>query len=593
MNSRMFKIEERENLVQRLFFSLMPAAIVIMLSGSINSIVDGMVASNIIGSNAIAAIGYYTPFISILVGLSSVMSSGSLIICGNRLGKGNQKGADGVFTTDVLVTGALMLLISFLMFFGAPLAANVLGAENDVRSSVADYIRGIAFSFLPVYLGNHLSLFLEIEQKHFRNYAAIAGMVIANIGTDLYFTMVLKLGCFGLGLATTFSSWVYFLILGQYYVSGNSQLKLVLADFELSLLPQIVIIGLPSAVLQIYLALRGYLYNRAIIHYAGENGMAAFAAVSSFSSVFYAFTNGIATASRTLYSLFCGSEDRESVRTVTKVAVFRAFPINVAISVVFTLCASIFTGIYFKDTGNEAYNMALILFRICPFALSLSTVGSVFSSLYQCQKRMKIVNIMSATDGLLGVCISMIILCPIFGIYGVWLSWLTNNFFVILEIVIYTRIFCRKWPDTLDDWLVFNKDFGVPEQMRLNLSVHSEDDVVTCSKQVMDFFEARGKNPKQAYYSGLAIEEMAGNIISHGYKKDKRKHNAVVECVDFGEKVVIHIMDNCIAFDPLSKDLVFNPEDPAKNMGIRLVQKIAKEIKYYRMVGINVLSITM
>lgn len=593
MSTHFFKIEERESLIKRLFFSLMPAAIIIMLSGSINSIVDGMIASNFIGDRAIAAIGYYTPLISVLIGISSILSSGALIICGNRLGKGDQKGADCVFSTDIISTSIIMLAVSMILFAFAGYAAKVLGAENAVVSDVADYIRGIAFSFLPMYLGNHLALYLEIEQKHIRNYIAIACMILVNICADLLFVKQFNLGCFGLGFATTVSSLIYFLILGQHYVSGFSQLKFRFSYFEFSVVPKIIVIGFPGAVLQLYLALRGYIYNNAIVYYSGQSGMAAFAAVSSFSCVFYALTNGIAVASRTLFSLFSGSEDRDSIRTVAKVALFRAFPLNLAISIIFVLCSKIFAGIYFRDVGSEAYKLSLMLFRICPLALALTTVGAVFSSLYQCLGRMKIVNIISLTDGLLGVCISMLILCPALGILGVWLSWLANDFFVVLVILIYTRVFNHYWPVKLEDFLVFKESFGVPDEMRINVSVHNDEDVVKCSKQIIEFFNDRGKNYKESYYAGLALEEMAGNIIDHGYKKDNAKHNAVIECTDFGDHIVVHVMDNCVAFNPLDKDILFDPDDPAKNIGIRLVQKIAKDIKYYRMVGINVLTITL
>lgn len=582
-----------KKLIQKLFLSLMPAAIVIMLSNSVNSIVDGIVASNYIGSNAIAAIGFYTPFTSFLMGISTVISAGALIVTGNRIGKGDDEGAGAVFTTDTVVSFVIFLLFSVLMLAGALPAAKLLGAKGAALDDTAKYLRGIAFSFVPLYLGNHLNLFLELEQRHLRNYIGIGFMVLLNVIMDLLFVKVFKMGCFGLGLATSVACWVYLLILAQYYFTDKAQLKFDFSKLELSILPKVIVIGFPGAVLQIYLAVRGYVYNKSIIYYAGDAGMAAFAAVNSFSAVFFAFTNGIGVASRTLFSLFAGAEDRESIKTVAKVALYRTFPVNVGISVIFALMAGIFSGIYFNDPTAEEYRLAVDLFRICPFAVALSAGNAVFSALYQCQGRMKLVNIMSLMDGLLGVCLSLLILCPFLGIRGVWLAWLTNNFFVAAIVLVYTIIYNKKIPGTFDDWLAFKDNFGVTKDRRLNLSVHCEAEVVRCSEQVMDFLKKRGRDERHVYFTGLALEEMAGNIISHGYKKDKKSHHAVIECIDFEDKLVLHIMDDCVAFDPLSKDLIFNPEDPAKNMGIRMVQKLAREIKYYRMVGVNVLTITI
>lgn len=127
----------------------------------------------------------------------------------------------------------------------------------------------------------------------------------------------------------------------------------------------------------------------------------------------------------------------------------------------------------------------------------------------------------------------------------------------------------------------------------MNLSVHSEEDVVTCSEMVIDFLSKRGVEEKKAYYAGLCLEEMAGNVIYYAYDKDKKKHSVALEITDFGNRLVLRIMDDCMAFDPLGRDIYFHPEDPTKDMGICIVTKLSKEVKYHRMVGLNVLTIVL
>lgn len=40
-------------------------------------------------------------------------------------------------------------------------------------------------------------------------------------------------------------------------------------------------------------------------------------------------------------------------------------------------------------------------------------------------------------------------------------------------------------------------------------------------------------------------------------------------------------------------DAIFDPEDPVKNIGIRLVSKSCREMEYHSLLGLNVMSITM
>ena len=51
------------------------------------------------------------------------------------------------------------------------------------------------------------------------------------------------------------------------------------------------------------------------------------------------------------------------------------------------------------------------------------------------------------------------------------------------------------------------------------------------------------------------------------------------------------IKDDCVPFDPNERAGVVNEDDPLKNMAISMVKKIAKEMTYQNLMGLNVLTI--
>lgn len=118
-------------LISRLFFSLMPAAILICATGSINSIVDGIIASNVLGETAISAIGFFGPVINFLNAISTMLMGGALILIGEYLGKGKGEEANLVFSTDLLATFVIIGGISAFSLFFAPLFARFLGARGE------------------------------------------------------------------------------------------------------------------------------------------------------------------------------------------------------------------------------------------------------------------------------------------------------------------------------------------------------------------------------------------------------------------------------------------------------------------------------
>ncbi len=110
-----------------------------------------------------------------------------------------------------------------------------------------------------------------------------------------------------------------------------------------------------------------------------------------------------------------------------------------------------------------------------------------------------------------------LILAPIMGALGIWIAQIAAGLFPAAAILIYTVTVSRKFPRSIEDKLVLREDFGVPEEDRIDISIKTEDDIFATSEKVMNFCTERGLDFRRSFYSGLCIEEMAGNIVGHGF----------------------------------------------------------------------------
>jgi len=84
---------------------------------------------------------------------------------------------------------------------------------------------------------------------------------------------------------------------------------------------------------------------------------------------------------------------------------------------------------------------------------------------------------------------------------------------------------------------------------------------------------------------------MAGNIVEHGFTKDDKEHSVDVRVVHKGDDVILRLKDDCVPFDPAERRMLQDPDDPAKNIGIRMVFRLAKDVQYQSILGLNVLTI--
>ena len=139
--------------------------------------------------------------------------------------------------------------------------------------------------------------------------------------------------------------------------------------------------------------------------------------------------------------------------------------------------------------------------------------------------------------------------------------------------------------------MVIPSSFGVPASDRMDLTVRNMQEAVSVSQAVQSFCLERGINPRRAYLSGLCMEEMVSNIIAHGFTKDKKTHSVDVRVALKNGDIILRIKDDCLPFDPSEQQKLAEPEDLTKNIGIRMVFRMASEVKYQNILGLNVLTV--
>jgi anti-sigma regulatory factor (Ser/Thr protein kinase) len=173
----------------------------------------------------------------------------------------------------------------------------------------------------------------------------------------------------------------------------------------------------------------------------------------------------------------------------------------------------------------------------------------------------------------------------------VYFANVLNGVVTTLVIVGYACLKNRHIPRNMEELMVIPASFGAPESERMDLSVRSVEEVVSISERVQSFCLSRGIDARRAYLAGLSLEEMAGNIVEHGFTKDKKPHAIDVRVVHKDGDVILRIRDDCVPFDPGMRRQLDEGDDLSKNIGIRMVFKIARDLQYQNILGLNVLTI--
>ncbi len=573
-------------------FRLLPIQAILASVGAVNSMVSGFFASNYVGVETMGAVGLYGPIRTLITTVSLLISGGSVILCGRYLGQNQNKKLQNIFSVNLLAT----LLLSVLLFivFIVLAAFDLTGflvADETLRPLFNRYLLGQSIGLIPLLLGSQLPAFLSMENKGKRTMQASLAYIGVNVLLNFVFVQLLHGQAFGLALATSLGQWVFFGVEAQYFLSAKAHLRLTTKHLRWGEIFTVCRTGLPSAAASGYQALRGFLLNRLILAFVGGVGISAFAAVNNLLGLAWALPNGMMAVSRLMMSISVGEEDRRTLTDVMRVMFRRFLPLICALSALIILMAVPLTRIFYRDPADPVYMMTVWGLRILPLSMPAALICVHFDCYTQTVGRQAQMYVSLLLDGVVYAVVFAALLIRGLGMRGLYFALVLSALASLLYLLGRAWLKNRRFPRNVDELMLIPESFGVPENERLDLSVKSIEQVVSVAERVQRFCLAHGVDKRRAYLAGLSMEEMAGNIVEHGFGADNRSHSVDVRVAHKGNDVILLIKDDCVPFNPGEQQRIFEGGDVMRNVGLRMIFGMAKDVQYQYILGLNVLTI--
>ena len=589
----MKQVSSDYKLLTGLFFRLLPYQILLIVISAVNGIVDSLYASNMIGKTAMSAIGLFGPLNHFLYAASIMLVSGTQILYGRYLAKDREK-IHGLLTINLIVTGGLALLTSLLLALGVLTGATgILVSQEPDLQMLNQYILGQAIGIPALLLGQQLFAFLSLENQSKRTMAASISCFAVNAVLDHLFIVVFPLGTFGLGLSSSIASWVFLAVQVVYYLAGKSEWKFSLHACRWQDAPRIAGLGYPGALSRFVEMFRCLIVNFLVLRYVGSVGLSAFAASNSLLAVIWAVPFGMVAVSRMLFSISIGEEDRRSLIDVLKISQTRGMLLMGCIVALLILLAEPMTRLFYRDPSDPVYQMTVMGFRILPLCMPPAMLSLHFASYTQTMEKRIMSVILPVVDGMVGVVLFSFLLIPPLKMNGLYIANILNGILCFIVIAAGAWIILKRCPRTLEDLMAIPVGFGVPADKRIDITVRSMEEVMNVSRQITDFCSEQGIDPRRTFLAGLCMEEMAGNVVTHGFSKDTKQHSADIRVAYKGDEIILRIRDNCRAFNPSEWIKVMEPGELGRNVGIQLVWQMASDVSYQNLLGLNVLTIRL
>ncbi len=588
----MDKQAANKKMIYKLMFRLLPFQIFLAALSSINGMISSYFASNFVGVSTVTAMGLYGPIKTLLGALNTILFAGATIICGKNVGQNRSDKVQGIFSLNLVMSVILACFFTvFFLVLGLFDLTGFLCPDASVRPVLNRYLLGTAVGIFPYFLGNTLPPFLIMENRSKQTRTASFLFIAVSLVLNWLFVCRLQWGTFGLTLASSLGQWVFLAVQAEYYLSGKSDLRFSMRSIPWSDGRQIIGTGIPGALSAFYKTLRGFLINALLTAFVGSAGISAVAASQSLLAVLWALPLGMAAVSRLLISVSVGEEDRQTLTDIMRVMFRRYLPLLWLVCIGVSFMAVPLTRILFRDTADPVYKMTVWAMRIRPLSLPLTAVVMHFIYYGQAAKKQIYVRVLSILEGVVFIAGFTALLIRPLGVNAVYIAEVLKSIGCVLVIVLFAHVKNRHFPRNMDELMMIPPKFGVSEADRMDLTLRTTEDVVTVSERVQTFCLEKGLDHRRAMLSALALEEMAANVVEHGFPLDQKSHTVDIRVVYKDGSVILRIRDDCKPFDPTLRKLGSKKQDVLKNVGIKLVLRSAQDVQYQNIMGLNVLTV--
>lgn len=406
------------------FGSLMLFALpttVMMVVISLYTIVDGVFVSRFVSTNALSSINIVYPVINIVLGIAVMLSTGSSAIVAKKMGEGRPESARGTFTTVIILNIVLGLVIAVAgNLFATPLA-RLLGSSDVLLKDCVTYLRW-QLTFAP-------SLMLQIQ---FMMYFITEGRPgiglwltllagITNAVLDYLLIVPGGLGIAGAAIATVTGYTIPAVFGLVYFFFARRSLWFVRPRMEKGELWNTCINGSSEMVNNLSSGIITFLFNLAMMHFAGEDGVAAITIIQYSQFLLNALYMGFSQGVSPVVSFNYGRKNQAQLKQVFKTTLLFTLVTSLATFLLAQASGSVVVGV-FAHPHTAVYALARHGFTLFAISFLFSGVTIFSSALFTALSDGRVSAIISfvRTFGL--IITSLVVLPGLIGVNGVWLA---------------------------------------------------------------------------------------------------------------------------------------------------------------------------
>ncbi len=575
---------------------LLPA-IMMKLALQLGNVVDTMLVGNILGKEAMSAVGITIPVLSMIQIPALFLGNGGATYAGILLGRRQKQEANEVFTISFIFTTLCTLLFSVSAVFITTPMAHLLSGGSSLEADVASCVF-IDLTFAPIMcIGIFFARFLSADSHPQLTSAYYIVSNILNLILDFIFLKFTKLGVKGSSLSTALGFSFGLVVMFFYAKSPKRMLSFTRLKPSAEILKNIFSTGAPHLSYICSTMLTGFLLNRIILSLLQENGIVIYTICNNMNFILKMLIGGIIESIPYIISILYGEGDYFGIHAVVKKTIGYAIPVT-ALLITFILLFPNAITLMFGIHEPDIQNIVMMVLRIYALAIPFKLWNYFGMQYYGAVEKSPLATLTSTLGN--GIVLIPVMFFSIMidkvnrgnGYIGLAVAFVVSEIITVLSFLIYKK---TKYPG---EPLLLIPDKN--EEICLDFTIHSRVmDAVGVAEEIQHFCEEHGVSAGSANMVAIAAEEMAVNIAKYGGTISEWidvclliKHASKEPDSTQRSSMILRLRDNGVAFDPTTYEYDTTGIDYEIH-GIKMVQSVASEITYVRAMDLNNTTVTI
>lgn len=419
-------------------------AIIAMTASSLYNMVDSIFIGQGVGALAISGLAVTFPFMNLSAAFGAAVGVGASSCISVKLGQKDYDNAQRVFGNTVTLNVTIGIVFSLLSIAFLDPILYFFGASEQTLLYAREYMIVILLGNVITHMYFGMNAVLRAASKPREAMFITMFTVVFNTILDPLFIYTFNLGIAGAAYATILSQLVAFFWQLKLFSDKREILHLKRGIYKLDkrIVENIIAIGMSPFSMNACACLIVIFINKNLLHYGGDLAVGAYGIANRVAFIFVMITMGVNQGMQPIAGYNYGAQKLDRLMRVLTLAMIAGTCVTTSGFLVAQLCPSACVRLFTSDpTLVEMSDNGL---RILMAAMPIVGYQMVITNFFQSIGKAKISIFLSLSRQLLLLLPLLVILPPMFGVNGVWMSMpLSDTLSALLALLMMTKYMRR------------------------------------------------------------------------------------------------------------------------------------------------------